>query len=286
MFGYVRPLEPELKVKESAAYKAHYCALCKAIGSRYGLFARNLLSYDCAFLALLLCAREPAVKAKRERCVANPCQSKPVMPRNSQFDYAAAINVFMAYGKLLDDWNDERKLSALLAHAALRGAYSKALADCPEAGQAIKGGLMRLNSLETEGCDVMDEAADSFGGILAAVFAIPVSGRERSAMEWLGYNLGKWIYLMDAYDDLAKDYAKKRYNVLLRQFPGGPDEVRASSNERVRLNLTRSLCEAAKALSLLTLQAQSGLLENILLDGCGARMEAVLCGKECANGPI
>lgn len=285
MFGYVRPLEPELKVREAASYKAHYCALCKAIGARYGLFARNLLSYDCTFLALLLCAREPVQKANREICVANPFVKKPVMPRNEMFGYAAAVNVFMAYGKLEDDWRDDKRLSALTGKAALSGAYKKAFSLHPGLGQAVRSGLSRLGSLESALCDIMDEASDAFGAMLAEVFAFPADGRERPAMEWLGYNLGKWIYIMDAFDDIDKDYAKNRYNVLLRQFPGAPGVTRAASRERVYFNLTRSLSEAEKALSLLKLQSQQGLVQNILIDGCGARMDAVLAGRS-ANGSL
>ncbi len=291
MFGYVRPLEPELKVKEAAAYKAHYCALCKAIGARFGLLARNILSYDCAFLALLLAAREEPAKARREACVANPFSKKPVMPNAACFDYAAAVNVLMAYGKLDDDWRDDKKPLALIGKGALKGAYRKALAAYPELGQAVSEGLERLSALESGGCGLMDEAADAFASMLAIVFALPVNGRERAAMEWLGYNIGKWIYLVDAFDDLDEDAAKGDYNVLLSQFRGMGDDsrnVRERAQPRVRLNLSRALQEAQKALTLLELHSQRELIENIVKLGCRARMEQVLCGKkeECVDGSI
>ncbi len=291
MFGYVRPLEPELKVKEAADYKAHYCALCKAIGARFGLLARNALSYDCAFLALLLAAREAPAKARLCACAANPFVKKPVMQGSACFDYAAAVNVIMAYGKLDDNWRDERKLIAQAGKSALKGAYRKALAAHPQLGQAVSGGLAKLSVLERDGCDNMDEAADAFAAMLAIVFATPVEGRERVAMEWLGYNLGKWIYLIDAFDDLDKDAASGSYNVLLSQFRGqgeNPEGIRLSAEPRVRLNLARALQEAQKAMLLLELNSQRELLENIVKLGCRARMEQVLCGKkeECVDGSI
>ena len=291
MFGYVRPLEPELKVKEAASYKAHYCALCKAIGARFGFLARSVLSYDCAFLALVLTAREEPRKAAREVCAANPFVRKPVMPGSACFDYAAAVNVVMAYGKLDDDWRDDKKLLAKIGQGALWGAYRKGLCAYPELGQAVSNGLAKLSALEREASGVMDEAADAFALMLSVVFALPDTGRERAAMEWLGYNIGKWIYLVDAFDDMEKDAAKGSYNVLLTQFRGSGQsiaDIRIAAEPRVRLNLARALDEAQKALLLLDLKSQRRLIENIVEFGCRARMEQVLCGKkeECVDGSI
>ncbi len=291
MFGYVRPLEPELKVREATSYKAHYCALCKAMGARFGLFARSALSYDCAFLALVLAAREEPRKAGREVCVANPFVRRPVMPGSPCFDYAAAVNVVMAYGKLDDDWRDDKKLTAKIGQTALTGAYRRTLSDYPELGQAVSSGLKNLSALERGGCDIMDEAADAFAAMLAFVFALPSNGRERAAMEWLGYNIGKWIYLLDAFDDLEKDAANGSFNVLLTQFRGEGQsiaDIRLKAEPRVRLNLARALQEAEKSLTLLDFKSQRELIENIVKFGCRARMEQVLCGKkeECADGSI
>ncbi len=291
LFGYVRPLEPELKVREAASYKAHYCALCKAIGARFGLLARNALSYDCAFLALVLAAREEPQKAGREACIVNPLSRRPVMPESPSFDYAAAVNIVMAYGKLDDDWRDDKKLTALFGKGALNGAYRKALYSYPELGQAVMSGLDKLSALEREGCGIMDEAADAFAAMLASVFALPETGRERAAMEWLGYNIGKWIYLVDAFDDLEKDAAKGSYNVLLTQFQRegqSASDIRALAEPRVRLNLIRALQEAQKALLLLDFKSQRALIENIVEFGCRARTEQVLCGnkEECVDGSI
>ncbi len=291
MFGYVRPLEPELKVKEATSYKAHYCALCKALGARFGLLARSVLSYDCAFLALVLAGRDEPRKAAREACVANPFTRRPVMPSSASFDYAAAVNVIMAYGKLDDDWRDDKRLAAKIGQSALAGAYRKALSAYPELGQAVSGGLKRLSALEREGCGIMDEAADAFASMLSAVFALPDTGRERAAMQWLGYNIGKWIYLVDAFDDMEKDAAKGAYNVLLTQFGSEGQsiaDIRSAAESRVRLNLNLALQEAYKALMLLDFKSQRQLIENIVEFGCRARMEQVLCGKkeECVDGSI
>ena len=291
MFGYVRPLEPELKVREAISYKAHYCALCKALGARFGLLARSVLSYDCAFLALVLAGRDEPRKAAREACVANPFTRRPVMPKSPSFDYTAAVNVVMAYGKLDDDWRDDKKLIARIGQSALAGAHRKALSAYPELGQAVSGSLKKLAELEREGCGLMDEAADAFAAMLARVFALPDTGRERAAMEWLGYNIGKWIYLVDAFDDMEKDASKGAYNVLLTQFGGvgqSTADIRSAAEPRVRLNLARALQEAYKALMLLDIKSQRELIENIVEFGCRARMEQVLCGKkeECVDGSI
>lgn len=53
MFGYIKPVRSELKVREAEEYRAVYCGLCNELGKSFGLFAKMTLSYDFAFMAML-----------------------------------------------------------------------------------------------------------------------------------------------------------------------------------------------------------------------------------------
>lgn len=59
MFGFVRPLRGELKVREWERFQSVYCGLCHTIRRRYGFMQTMMLSYDCTYLALVLDALEP-----------------------------------------------------------------------------------------------------------------------------------------------------------------------------------------------------------------------------------
>ena len=53
MFGFIRPVKAELRVKEADRFQQVYCGLCHAIRAEYGRFYTLFLSYDMTFFALV-----------------------------------------------------------------------------------------------------------------------------------------------------------------------------------------------------------------------------------------
>lgn len=279
MFGYVRPLECELKVRELSVYRAYYCGVCRSIGARCGQCARLTLQYDCAFLALLLAALSDEAPAMEGRlCGVHPQRGRrPCAAAHPAVDYAADVNVLLGYHQLLDDWRDERRIARRALALALRGAVSRTRTMRPALEEAICGGLSRLDAVERARPACTDEPADAFGGLLRAVaLSYPeLETRAREPVAWLFYNLGRWIYLADAWQDRADDAAAGRYNAFT---------AAGASVEDAEFLLNYSLSEACKAFDLLELRRNASLLEHILRLGCNARTRALLKGE--ANEPL
>ena len=264
MFGYIRPLECELRVREQREYRALYCGLCKAIQARYGECARLALNYDCAFLAAFLYALSgaPHAHCAVRRCAFRLYRGKnPVAEPSDILDYAADANVLLAYRQMADDWEDERRLRAAAGRVLLRRAAKKAARRRPELDRAVAARLDRLQALEREGTACTDEPSDAFGGLLReVVLHAPMLGEsERAAAGWMFYNLGRWIYLIDAWDDRQKDQKRGAYNPFL--------QARLDAGEASFL-LYISLTEAEKAYDLLPIGRDMGLLDNIMRLGC------------------
>ncbi len=280
MFGYIVPMECELRVREQSLYRAYYCGLCKAIAKRYGHAARLSLSYDCAFLGLLLSAMtEEARPAAPCRCLVKPFRGKhPVMASSAALDYAADVNVLLAWHKLADDWRDERKLKALLGMPLLRGAFRKAERLRPALSSAIAGSLSALSALEKGGCETSDEPACAFGALMRELlsFAPGLTPADRAAGEWMFFNLGRWIYLADAWEDRARDAKAKTFN---------PFNQRNTGKDEASFLLYVSLSEAEKAYDLLSFPAGQGILDNIMHLGCRHRTRILLHGEH-ANESI
>ena len=258
MFGYIRPLECELKVREQAEYRGYYCGLCKSIGARYGQVERLSLSYDCAFLAALLSAISGGAGFSRGNCGPRCYRGKRAIANPSPtLDYAADVNVLLAWYQAADDAADERSAKAYTARLAFSRAYRKAAKRHPELDREIRENTERLHTLEREQTASTDEPSDTFGKTLSAVILhapmLPTS--ERQAAEWMFYNLGRWVYLIDAWDDREKDAKSGGYNpfVLTKMEP-----------ERAKFLLNVTLNEVGKAYDLLNLQQPSGLLDNIV----------------------
>jgi hypothetical protein len=273
MFGYIAPLKCELKVRDLNLYNAYYCGLCRAIGKRYGHIKRIVLNYDCTFLALLLSGVTGASAFCEGRCGFKPFSPKKTLAADSKMlDFAADINILLAYFKSIDDWRDERRLKGLIIGAVLKGAARKALKNCFEAGAAVQKGIADLSEVERSRCDEPDKPALVFADMMKEIMAAsPVREEpERTVLGHLGFNLGRWIYLIDAWDDREHDRKSGSYN---------PFNFSGADPERASRNLHYSLNEAMKVYDLLDVKDNKGVLDNIIYIGCSHRTEQLLEGK-------
>ncbi|MCB6994108.1 DUF5685 family protein [bacterium 210820-DFI.6.37] len=285
MLGYVTADKPELKMREFEVYTGYYCGICKSIARRYGQLPRMVLSYDAAFLALLLAGLDGEEDApSREHCVIHPVKKKTIV-QNQAVDYAADVMLILAWFKLLDDAHDEGKLFARAAARALKGIYRKLRRERPGLCGRIEEDLASLTRLEAEKCGNLDQAAETFAKIMEAIFEegpLPEGFREGEALRRIGYHLGKWIYLMDAIDDIEDNIESGAYNPLLYRFDyrTGEEDFRGRIMETCRFNLLCYLGEIGKAADLLSLKKNRGVIENIVYKGLLRRTESMTQNSE------
>lgn len=275
MFGYVRPLRGELRVRELEEYRAVYCGLCRALGRRCGLPARLTLSYDFVFLAMLL-APQDARRMERRRCPLHPFRRRAVCAGFPALDLAADECVILSYRKLRDDAADKGALGGLPARLGarlLRRAYRRAARARPDFDRTVSACLQELDALERERCPSLDRPADAFARILRA--AAPGGGEARDrALEQTLYHVGRWIYLLDAWDDREEDAGTGGYNPIAARYPEGAQ----AHAEDVRRTLRGSRSLAAAGYELAKPQRWDGVLSNILYLGLEAVEELVFSG--------
>lgn len=283
MFGYVVPYKDELKVREYKLFRAFYCGLCKTLGKSSNQLTRFGLNYDFTFLALLLTALdEDEPQIKHEACIVNPFKKKPLIKKNQHLEYAADLNVIFVFLKLLDNWHDEHSFKSLLSmpvyYFASRGKREKYATSF----HFFEKSLKKLEDLETAGNDIVDKSADVFARIMSVIFtpAYITEKKCRRILASLGYNLGRWIYILDAFSDLVDDINYKNYNPLLLQYNYSEAEGLQEFKDRIRENivftLTYSLNNLAKAYQLLTVHRYNNILENIIYLGLYQVMEKKL----------
>ena len=286
MFGYVKPDKPELKIREFEVYRAYYCAICKSIGQRIGQLPRLILNFDFAFLAVLLSSMDSnPTNAKRERCIAHPLKKRSVVKTDKAVvDYAADMNILLAFYNLEDKVRDDRALLPAAGMQLLKRAVKKVKKSYPEKCAIIEEKLLLLNKMEKEKCASMDLAAEPFAGLMEEIFNFEgslISNNDRKILKWIGYNIGKWIYLIDAYDDLGKDIKKRQYNPLIFQFEYGGEEseaFKAKLTERVEFNLTQALSQISTSIELLDIKKNKGIIENIVYCGLLEKTDFILKG--------
>ena len=274
MFGYVRPLKGELKLREYEQFKSLYCGLCRKLKYDYGWISSFMLSYDLTFLAMLICDETP--QYTNCRCIANPFRKRCVCSSFCGLERAAAITVILAWHKLRDSLNDEGlsgRLKARLGMLVSRRAYKKARKAEPrfdeEAGKLLAG----LAEIEAAEPDSVDIPADYFGKLLES---ITVGTTLHRITGNLLYNLGRWIYIVDAWDDFEQDVKDNKYNPLRCRF--GCDELGETEKETVRITLSHSENLMRSAFQLLPENAYTSVIENVLYLGLPAVVCQVACG--------
>lgn len=273
MFGYVRPYKSELLVREYAQYKAVYCQLCRVLGDEYGPLARLALSYDCAFYAMLaLSVSGEKVEERRARCVCNPLKACVYLPgEGDSYKKAAALCVLLTYHKLKDDLADESFGKSLRSRCLLplvSGKAKKAAARWPKLSAAVERAMESQREAEAQKAGV-DRCAEPTAKLLEEVFGeLAGCGGQRRALAGFGYFLGRWVYLMDAADDLREDLARGAFNPFIPRLglegkTELTEEERRRAEEECNAALNATAAQLVMAMNLAELGQFGPIIENV-----------------------
>ena len=299
MFGYVVINQGEMKFKDYDMYHSYYCGLCRSLKEAGGRRSQITLSYDMTFLVMLLTALyEQEPEEKICRCIAHPAK-KHLERKNDISEYCAHMNIILTYYKCMDDWEDEKKKTSYLYSHLLKKEIKRLEPLYPKKIQIIAGKLSELGKGEKEKNLNADQMAGIFGEIMGELF-LWKEDEWRRPLYHLGFYLGKFIYLMDAYEDVVKDEKEGCYNPYLlskeeqerENIPdwhpiyGEPD-----FDDKVMQMLKMMMAECAKAFEMLPIIWYEDILKNIIYSGVWTRYglirkertEAGCKEKECSD---
>lgn len=317
MLGYVKIDKGELKVREYEVYTGYYCGVCKSIGRRYGQLPRMVLSYDAAFLAILLASlSDESDTPVQEHCIAHPVIKKKTVIRNRAIDYAGDVMLILAWYKLADDAADEGKTYAKPVMLMMKRIFRRLNSLYPELCSSVKCHLSALSALEREKCASIDMAAEAFSKIMEDIFTEGlqavygseppqheppgdrgdpgISGMQdgpcgfaspgndtRELLARAGYHLGKWVYMIDAVDDIEENIESGAYNPLLFRFKFDAanetaDEFRARIEPDLRFNLYHYLAMLSRCTDSLDIRKNAGIIENVIYFGLNRKTEEII----------
>jgi len=268
MFGYVIVNKAEMKFREFDIYHSFYCGICRELKRKYGICGQISLSYDMTFLAILLTGLyDPETRQGSSKCALHPFESHET--RNNLFtEYAADMNVLLAYMKCQDDWEDEKKIWKLLYGRLLEGKARGLKESYSEKIRAVNLLMQDFTEAEKSGTADIDTMAGLFGGVMAEIMAVK-EDEWSETLRRLGFYLGKFIYLSDAYEDVEEDIRKGTFNPLKRKFEN-PD-----FEEECKTILMMMMSECCREFEKLPILENVEILRNILYSGVWCRYEAV-----------
>ena len=264
MFGYVKPNQAELLVKEYEFYKAVYCGVCRSLKKCTGTFSNVLHSYDSVFLALvrMLYIPDSQIGREKRRCIAHPIKRKNMLKSNDATDYTAKAFAILTYYKIKDDISDE-KLLKKMATGILNPIFASAKnkASMKELADTCREKLNAITELEKKKTASVDEPAKLFGELLGAVFSGELSGDDKLITYTLGFHLGKFIYAADAAEDYDKDRRRGSYNPYVEMYGGA--ELSDENKSTIKCALLLECKKIESAVNLLPF-GRRAIIENII----------------------
>lgn len=270
MFGYVRINKMDLTFREFDYYKGYYCGLCKYLKENHGEVSRLSLNYDITFLIVILTALYKLDSdITYERCIANPLKKKMRIV-NEITEYAASMNILLSYYKLEDNLYDDNGIKDKLAYELYKGKLKKAYEKYPQKAEYIKQQLGNLRELEKQEIKSIDKVSNTFGNLMGEIFVYKKDEYEQNLRN-IGFNLGKYIYILDAYEDLEEDSKKGRYNPFIDYI----DKKEELKNKVDRL-ISMSLGMATKNIEQLNLEFNKSIIDNIIYSGVYLRYKSIL----------
>ena len=276
MFGYLQIQKSELLVRESEAYKAVYCGLCRRMGKDYSVFTRFTLSYDCTFYAMLLMSLNRSCKGFKDgRCTCNPLKKcKFATDSGDAYRKAAAFSMISVYYKIIDDIQDSgffKKLLCRIIKPFFSHQRKKAADKYPDMDKAVSDMMKMQYDAEHSEKPSVDMSAHPTALMLAAVLSAEAHDEiQKRVLYEFGYQIGRWIYLVDAADDIEKDIKSNGFNPFVNKKTG---EVKSS--DFIKAVLNQSLARAYDAYNLLNFTDFKGILDNMMLLGFPASQNRV-----------
>lgn len=271
MFGYVTVYKPELKVKEYEAYKGVYCTLCKEMGKEYGILSRFLLSYDGAFYVLYkMGLNNENVTAEKSRCTFNPCKKCAKITCESDiYKLASTITVVLAYFKLVDNLKDSKGIKKLVLYFLLPYFLylkRKALKKYPDIFNEIEKGMSEQFEIEKDSNASLDKSAHPTAKMLGWLFAYNECENTKKTAYDFGYQLGRVVYFLDAFDDYEKDTKENTYNPLKNE----KDYI-----ETATISINLSIGVLSQVYEEQNLNKFSPIIENVIYDGLNYQIERI-----------
>lgn len=268
MFGYININQKIMTDENKKAYQAYYCGLCRRLKSNCGTKGQMLLNYDMTFLIVLLTGLYELTNETSEiTCALHPTKKRTVWI-NEATDYAADMNVILAYYNLIDDWKDDKAYTKKAFAKMLDKDYTRIMSKYPRQVKAIEEYMRRTEEAEKNQETNLDAVAGLTGEMLGEVLCWK-EDEWREELRTLGFYMGKFIYIMDAYEDYDSDLAKNAYNPLtyaMKESEGDMDTL-------CRLLLTSMMSECAKSFERLPILLHADILRNILYSGVWSKYE-------------
>ncbi len=287
MYGYIVPQKSTLMMSDFVLYRSFYCGMCCQTGELYGNLPRFTTNYDFAFFSALMHDYAQADVVIEERpCILNP-KKKAILRPNPLLEKIAAANILLSYQKANDGVIDGDGIKYRAARHALKKPFRKAKELCPEVWKAIDDAYKKQREVENSRVCSIDRAADPFANLMRELPGLVLGVKTDDNLKGLCYNIGKFVYLADALDDIVDDVKHGRYNPFAVVYGDVTSRREFIAKHKGELEFCfGSICaRAAEYFNALCFTQSRRLLGNIIFDGMPAKVRELLDSEKKLKNP-
>ena len=209
MYGYLKPDNTALEFVARRYYRERYCSLCHSLWNYYGMLPRMFLSYDVTFATVLL-DLDSQVNFNTDKIL---CYRKNrIVSNQEEWKKISAISILLAAGKLKDNIDDDNSFIAKVLLAIFSKSIKKAEQDYPELASFLTTSLKNMSDLEKANASV-EQMATAFSDMMCEAYKMLFNQSEHILV--IAKYVSKWVYFIDAIDDLDKDIKDRSYNPFI-----------------------------------------------------------------------
>ena len=277
MFGYLDVDKGTIEEGQRGLWQTFMCGLCMSTKNAYSNFPRMFITNDINFFNVLFhSVTETDVEIENKTCFSHPFTKRTILKTTPLTDKLAVANILLTYWNVFDDIQDDKSLAKRTVLKTLQKPYNKAKEILPQMDEMLKRMYDDLQTLEKSNCASVDKVAHSFASLSQQFACLTLEDKTSANVETLCYNLGKWIYLIDALDDIEKDLKHNNYNVFVNCYSlQSADEV-AKHSEEIQFVMYASLNRIAQSYNDLNLTKYNCILKNVLYDSIRNKTKQIL----------
>ena len=277
MFGYLDIEKDKLEEGQRGLWQTFMCGMCISTKKLYGNYPRLFISNDVNFFNVLFhSVTNLDVAVENKNCFSHPIRKRSILQETAFTEKLSIANVLLTYWNIYDDTVDGGSVKKKTALKLFRKPYRKAKKYFPELDEMLFQRYGELRELEQSNCGSIDRVAHAFAQ-LSQDFATLILGEQANEyVQTLCYNLGKWIYLIDALDDVKKDLKHRNYNPFVACY--GANSVNDIKNkyDELSFEMFAVLNRIAQCYNDLNLTKYTCILNNVLFDSIRNKTKQVL----------
>lgn len=302
MFGFISVDKETISPKDYTYFNSFYCGLCLTIKKRYGNKARIFNNFDSTFAFTLLASYLGLpILITRKNCIVHWFKKIPVLQlsnfqnRNlSETDLIdleklatlansmADITILLVKGKTLDNIYEKNKNNNI-SSKIFKKTFKKAQNFMPNFDNFITQSVKKTLEFERNNCDNPEILANISGEILGKIPCEILKIKNDKPICKLFYELGKWIYYIDAIYDLEDDFKKHSFNPFIVKFQNFKSRQEFVSKNKFEIlkylnepldNIIKIYCENLRA------DNPNSLIDNIILKGLKKQQNIILTNPD------